>query len=212
MTATFANSLWPRRACKAGLVPGRSCPEALGSPAGYHVPPGHRLLWPHPSHLQSSGDLFPSSAKDCDRKWVPNLSCESVRACHPQYPGGPRGCKRQLLPHAHWSSLSLPKFDIHIPCKLVHAWRRNEAVSGSQMLRPARWLALHQQGRLLPSFHRPSHLEPTSAITTWTNCQFPGPDFHRLDSQPYGLRAKSAKQRIEGPCICCAVGDLLSDT
>src|ERR1700722_1432413 len=24
-------------------------PEALGSPAGYVVPPGRRLLWPHPS-------------------------------------------------------------------------------------------------------------------------------------------------------------------
>ena len=28
---------------------GPSGPEALGSPAGYSVPPGHRLLWPHPS-------------------------------------------------------------------------------------------------------------------------------------------------------------------
>ena len=28
---------------------GRFRPEALGSPAGYVVPPGHRLLWPHPS-------------------------------------------------------------------------------------------------------------------------------------------------------------------
>ena len=26
-----------------------SSPEALGSPAGYVVPPDHRLLWPHPS-------------------------------------------------------------------------------------------------------------------------------------------------------------------
>src|SRR3989442_287217 len=28
---------------------GRSRPEALGSPTGYVVPPGHCVLWPHPS-------------------------------------------------------------------------------------------------------------------------------------------------------------------
>jgi hypothetical protein len=166
MTATFAISLWPRRACRAGVIPGRSCPEALGSPAGYHVPPGLRLLWPHPSHLLPSDALLSSSVRDFGRKWVPNLSCRSVRTCHPQYPGGPIGCERLLLPRSHWSSLSLPEFDIHMPCRLVLAWSRNEAVSGSLALRPARWLALHQQGRLLPSFHRSSHLGPMSAITT----------------------------------------------
>jgi hypothetical protein len=35
----------------------RSSPEALGSPAGYAVPPGHRLLWPHPRLLAPPADL-----------------------------------------------------------------------------------------------------------------------------------------------------------
>ena len=175
------------------MVPGQSCPEALGSPTGYVVPSGQRLLWPHPSHLPSSGGLFPSSARGFDDKRVPNLSCGSVRACRPQYPGGPIECLRLLLPRSRWSSLSSPKFDIHMPCKLVHAWRCHEAVSGSLALRPARWLALHQQGRLLPSFHRPGHPAPMSAIATWTNSQFPGPDFHRQDPQPYGLQTKGTK-------------------
>ena len=32
-----------------GSQPPHVRPEALGSPAGYAVLPGHRLLWPHPS-------------------------------------------------------------------------------------------------------------------------------------------------------------------
>jgi hypothetical protein len=34
-----------------------SRPEALGSPAGYVVPPGHRLLWPHPRLWSPPADL-----------------------------------------------------------------------------------------------------------------------------------------------------------
>jgi hypothetical protein len=41
-----------------GVCRGRTSPEALGSPAGYVVPPGHRLLWPHPSLSGSPADLF----------------------------------------------------------------------------------------------------------------------------------------------------------
>ena len=39
-------------------MPGRSSPAALGSPAGCSVPPGRRLLWPHPSLSGASTDLF----------------------------------------------------------------------------------------------------------------------------------------------------------
>ena len=38
--------------------------------------------------------------------------------------------------------------------------------------------------RAFPSI---SHLLEESNITTWVNSQFPRPDFHRLDTQPYGL-------------------------
>ena len=37
-----------------------------------------------------------------------------------------------------------------------------------------------------------SHLTGTSSITTRANNQFPGPVFHRLDTQHYGLRADYA--------------------
>lgn len=41
-----------------GFCSERTSPEALGSPAGYVVPPGHRLLWPHPSLSASPADLW----------------------------------------------------------------------------------------------------------------------------------------------------------
>jgi len=99
----------------------RSRPEALGSPAGYVVRPGHGLLWPHPSHSSPFGALFPSSAEDFGGEWVPNLSCASVRACHPLYPGGPSGADC-WLPRRHWSSPSFQRLDIHIPRTLVPTW------------------------------------------------------------------------------------------
>jgi len=40
-----------------GVCSGRVGPEALGSPVGYVVPSGHRLLWPHPSLSVSPVDL-----------------------------------------------------------------------------------------------------------------------------------------------------------
>ena len=143
----------------AGNLCRRSHPEALGSPVGYVVRPGHCLLWPHPSHSVPFGGLFASSAEPDSIEWVPNLSGVSVRACHPQDPGGLDGCIRLLLPRPHWSSSYSQRLDIRRPRKLVHAWTRHEAVSGSLSLRPARWLTLHQQGHLLPSFHRAGHPE-----------------------------------------------------
>ena len=176
-------------------IPTHTRPEALGSPAGYVVRPDHSLLWPHPSHSRPSNSLFSSSVRPFGGERFPNLSCLSVRACRPQDPGEPDRCVQLLLPDQHWSSPVSPWLDIHHSTPLVLARFCNEAESGSLALRPARWLALHQQGLLLPSFRQPGHPEPTSVITTRANSQFPRPDFHRQDKQPYGLRTKHTKKR-----------------
>src|SRR5580765_3573055 len=68
---------------RQGWLREHSGPEALGSPAGCSVPPGRRLLWPHPSLSFSPADLghwlirsvFASQA---ERERVPNLLCVSV--------------------------------------------------------------------------------------------------------------------------------------
>ena len=174
-------------------IPTRSRPEALGSPTGYAVRPDHGLLWPHPSHSWPSNSLFASSVRPDGDEWFPNLIRLSVRACRPQDPGEPDRCIQLLLPNPHWSSPSSSWLDIHYSTPLVLAWFCHEAESGSLALRPARWLALHQQELLLPSFRQLGHPKSTSVITTRVNSQFPRPDFHRLDKQPYGLRTKDAE-------------------
>jgi hypothetical protein len=166
MTAAFANLLWPRGASSRRMIPGRSHPEALGSPASYVVRPGHRLLWPHPSHSSPSRGLFASPVRHCGGEWVPNLSCLSVRACHLQDPADGSGACDCCFPDTQWSSSYLQRLDIRVPRQMVRAWLRNEVVLSSLALRPARLLALHHQGRLLPSFRRPGRPESPSVITT----------------------------------------------
>ena len=46
-----------------------------------------------------------------------------------------------------------------------------------------------------------SHLTGTSDITTRANRQFPRPDFHRLDTQPYGLHANIEHRTPTGTAI-----------
>lgn len=78
---------------------GRFRPEALGSPAGYSVPPDHCLLWPHPSlsfssiHLCIRGWLLqPRDLPQAENERFPNLLLVSLPSCRPPYPGGPGGC------------------------------------------------------------------------------------------------------------------------
>jgi hypothetical protein len=76
---------------RRGRLPERSGPEALGSPAGYVVPPGLRLLWPHPSLSVSPADftsrlirqVFASTA---EAERVPTLLCASVLSVPPSVP------------------------------------------------------------------------------------------------------------------------------
>jgi hypothetical protein len=68
-------------------------------------------------HSRTPYFLRPSGIHRYER--VPNLICVSVRACHPQHPGGPIGSKRLLLPRPHWSSPPLYRLDTHIPRTLV---------------------------------------------------------------------------------------------
>ena len=64
--------------------PERSGPEALGSPAGYVVPQGHCLLWPHPRLSTSPVDLWINTTGLClmprPRASPVYSACPSVRA------------------------------------------------------------------------------------------------------------------------------------
>src|SRR5574341_1699329 len=66
------------------------------------------------------------------------------------------------------------------------------------MLRPEGLLALHRQGRLLPSFRLRGRPQETSGMTTWAHSQLPWPDLHRLDTRPHGLQTEARRHREEG--------------
>jgi hypothetical protein len=75
-------------------------PEALGSPSGYVVPSGHRLLRPHPPlwiplhHLwiRGRGCCTQGNRLGVGIQRFPNLLRWTVLACRLPYPGGPEEC------------------------------------------------------------------------------------------------------------------------
>ena len=147
------------------LLPRPSRPEALGSPAGYAVPPGLRLLWPHPSLSSSPTGLSSSSDRVFRSREGPHFP---LRVCPIVPPPGPRrtgrlhGCSsavRGSLRLFRTGSASA------FPRSSVPAWPCNEADSGSLALRPDGLLALHRPGRLLSSLHLLSRLKKASSMT-----------------------------------------------
>jgi hypothetical protein len=78
---------WRRAGCRR-----TADPEALGSPAGYSVPPGRRLLWPHPRLWLSPGRFFgyrPGLCLSANGQSVPNLLRLSFFPCRLPCPAGP---------------------------------------------------------------------------------------------------------------------------
>jgi hypothetical protein len=75
-------------------------PEALGSPSGYVVPAGHRLLRPHPPLWIPLHHLWIRGGGCCTQGYrlgvgiqrFPNLLRWTVLACRLPYPGGPEEC------------------------------------------------------------------------------------------------------------------------
>lgn len=194
-TCTPAHHTGPAAQCRQ---PGcRTCtpgPEALGSPAGCVVPPGRRLLWPHPSLSASPADFgsAPYTAGLCpwaETERFPNLLCVSVL---PVPPSVPRWTGRGMtVPVSVRTGLRRRVEGLgfqQYPRKSVHAWEGFRGCKVRFMLRPGQLQALHRQGLLHSSFRLRSHLRETSNMTTRANSQFPRPDFHRLDTQPYGLQ------------------------
>jgi len=76
--------------------------------------------------------------------------------------------------------------------------KRNEAAKFALCYGPEGSLALHRQGRLLPSFHLPKSPPRDVGYTMRAYSQFPQPDLHRLDTRPYGLQAESRRRKERG--------------
>lgn len=70
------------------------------------------------------------------------------------------------------------------------------------MLRPEEWLALHHPGRLRSTFISQVTCQRCRIQLHGANSQFPRPQFHRQDKQPYGLRATARERRLwQGDCF-----------
>ena len=146
-----------------------------------------------PVYVLSSGSLPVSLLRAKDNK-VPNLSCLSFPIVPSSVPRRLGDCFRLLLHRPLWPSLSSQKVGAHMST-LAGSLRGpcNEAAKFASCYGPMELLALLRQGRLHSSFHPQGHPLETSSITTRAHNQFPRPDLHRLDKQPYRLHAKDTK-------------------
>ena len=128
---------------------------------------------------------------------VPNLSCLSFPTVPSSVPRRLGDFFRLLLHRPLWPSPSSHKVGARLTT-LAGSWRGscNEAAKFALYYGPMELLALLRQGHLHSSFHLLGHPMGMSSITTRANNQFPRPDLHRLDKQPYRLQTKDTKGRI----------------
>ena len=144
-----------------------SGPEALGSPAGYIVPPGHRLLWPHPRRWTSPFDFRVSSPGLCATAPRPSVSplssaYPSVHAAsHTPAERTGSGCwppvRASLRPLRRGSAPALRSF---------------EAAEFALCCGPDR-CSPSFRGLIRSSFRPPSRLDGPSNIARRANSQFP---------------------------------------
>ena len=144
-----------------------------------------------PSVYVLSGGSSPYGLVWAASEKVPNLSCLSFPIVPSSVPRRLGDFFRLLLHRPLWPSPSLHKVGVRVST-LAGPMRglRNEAAKFASCYGPMRLLALLRQGRLRSSFHLLGHPLGMSNITTRANNQFPRPDLHRLDKQPYRLHAE----------------------
>ena len=149
-----------------------------------------------PVYLLSSGSS-PYGLVWAGAEKVPNLSCLSFPFVPSSVPRRLGDFFRSLLHRPLWPSPSSHKVGVRLTTLAGHycVGRVYEAAKFALCYGPMELLALLRLGRLLSSFHLLGHPWAVSNITTRANNQFPRPDFHRLDKQPYRLRTRSTKLR-----------------
>ena len=124
---------------------------------------------------------------------VPNLSRSSVPIVPSSVPRRLDDCSWLLLHRPLWPPPPSQKIGVRTLTLAGTTTREScyhEAAKFTLCYGPMRLLAPLRPGRLLSSFHLLGHPWGVSSITTRANNQFPWPDLHRLDKQPYRLQAK----------------------
>jgi hypothetical protein len=146
-----------------------------------------------PVYVLSSGSL-PLGLVWAGNEKVPNLSHLSLPIVPSSVPRRLGDFFRLLLHRPLWPSPSSHKVGARL--STLGRFSRgscNEAAKFALCYGPMKLLALLRQGHLHSSFHLLGHPSGVSSITTRANNQFPRPDFHRLDKQPYRLQTKGTK-------------------
>jgi hypothetical protein len=149
-----------------------------------------------PVYGLSSGSL-PYGLVWAGNETVPNLSCLSIPIVPSSVPRRLDDCSRLLLHRPLWPALPSQKIGVRTPMLAgikAHGSCYHEAAKFTLCYGPMRLLAPLRLGRLLSSFHLLGHPWGVSNMTTRANNQFPWPDLHRLDKQPYRLQTKDTKK------------------
>jgi hypothetical protein len=126
---------------------------------------------------------------------VPNLICSSFPIVPSSVPRRLGDFFRLLLHRLLWPSPPSHRIGVRT-LTLAGSSREScyhEAAKFTLCYGPMELLAPLRLGRLLSSFHLLGHPWGVSNMTTRAYNQFPWPDFHRLDKQPYRLRTKDTK-------------------
>jgi hypothetical protein len=205
-----ANCFRPRTCAQSGLSSSDADPPVQRSLAPQWVMLSHRIIAYYdlmrasrplpPVYGLSSGSL-PYGLVWAGNEKVPNLSCLSFPIVPSSVPRRLDDCLRLLLHRPRWPSPPSHKVGVRTPT-LAGTSRgscHHEAAKFTLCYGPMRLLAPLRLGRLLSSFHLLGHPWGVSSITTRANNQFPWPDLHRLDKQPYRLHTKDTNDAD----ICC---------
>lgn len=137
-----------------------SRPEALGSPAGYVVPPGHCLLWPHPRLWSPPADLC-FIRRVSMAQLLPIGRPELPQFTLPVFTHVPHSVPRQTVrllvtvtsPHILASAIFVVARHPLYPQNPGPCGVCNEAASFALCYGPLGLLALPRPGLLLSSFH-----------------------------------------------------------
>jgi hypothetical protein len=191
----------PVALCLQVLPGGLFRPEALGSPAGYVVPPGLRLLRPHeplsvsPSGLSiSSRRVFALRSDSDGYREVPQFTPRVFLTVPSSVPRQSNGAFRLFLLHPHWPSPSLQRLGICIlPAGSLWVVCDFGAATFALCYGPASCLLFTGKSFYFRAFASRGRPRGASSITIRPNSQLPEPDFHRQDTQHYGLQTEGTE-------------------
>jgi len=168
-------------------------------PGRFYCPAGSSLTMATSAPLSATRRLMHYSVRLRDRpasrRGSPIYSANPFTPCRHPYSGGSCECLQRSLPRRRWPSPSLhwlgnrmvPRFPDRVGC-VTKLQRSLDAT--------ARWCGSPRSGQGFYSRACVGRVTPDSHVGyDWmADRHLPSPDFHRLDWQPYGLRAKKRKK------------------